>query len=45
MEKSESQRRGVDTQLIDAQPKLQKLNQDIEDLTRVSGKDQVLLDA
>jgi 2-oxo-4-hydroxy-4-carboxy--5-ureidoimidazoline (OHCU) decarboxylase len=45
LEKFESQRREVNSQLIDAQPKLHKLNKEIEDLTRVSSKEQALLDA
>jgi septal ring factor EnvC (AmiA/AmiB activator) len=45
LEKLESQRRGVNTQLIDAQPKLHKLNREIDELTKVSDKDQTLLDA
>jgi hypothetical protein len=45
LEKLESQRRGVNTQLIDAQPKLHKLNREIDELTKVFDKDQTLLDA
>jgi septal ring factor EnvC (AmiA/AmiB activator) len=45
LKRFESQRRGANTQLIDAQPKLHKLNKEIEDLTRVPDEDQALLDA
>jgi septal ring factor EnvC (AmiA/AmiB activator) len=45
LEKLESQKRGVNTQLIDAEPKLQKLRKQIERLTIDSNNEQALLEA
>jgi chromosome segregation ATPase len=45
LEKLESQKRGINNQLIDAEPRLQKLRKDVEKLTKVSNDEQALLEA